>query len=685
VATGQLYAQQPAPPGPGAPEAQAPARPMPPPRRFPLWELAHETHQLSYIDTDSCMTILGYLGYNTSPPTGDLAPENLPAVFPLPVKGSAGVVGGSSVDEEKAPDKVGLREETLSAPHNRLMILYHDGQREQVSRLKELLVETIDVPERQVLIEGMVVELTEEDFKELGVQWNRSGGQVTFIPEGERVPFLLSFDAAVNPSDELTNRIRTLIRAVIQEGQAEILSSPSVLVLNNRNARIKIVRDTPILSTKVTFDIQNVDVRFEPVGIVLNIKPRISHDDSTVTMQIIAEVSEIPQGEEIEIAGTVVAPAIDRRIVETVARVHNNTPFIIGGLIRNEKVRTVDRVPVLSRIPLLGVLFRRDVTRREKREVIIVLTPRVIPIKGSHRPVLPKDSARFDFLNNRLFRNSYRLKAEDVFDLGFVQNNETIRQAFQSARQLVNKHAQYADRQPFRELADGTIPGEDAVVVRMIYEIVKDKLALHERVRPENLIFFERDDSKPAGFGVGWLVSEEGGGILQQASPDGTLPGYFGRPYPKEVPFLRFGLDPEGGLDAALLSRAADLEWHTVQDRDEVERLLLDCAHLGVDHRFDEFAVALDTPKDLVRLRTAVALREVAKVNNFEDLMALRDFHVGRKFVIPELGSQRERMFLIDHAVAGFFFKSDYYYEALKDRLESSYRVLEEALAREGM
>ncbi|MCK4375898.1 MAG: type II secretion system protein GspD, partial [Candidatus Brocadiae bacterium] len=388
---------------------QAAQKPQESPRKFSVRELLYETYELSCIDMKSCVQILGMLGYTTTPPSGEVDIGQLPAAFEMPFEAGSPTVGRSELKAEKAA----LTDETLSAPQHRLMILYHSSQTEEVGKLKDLLVETIDVPDRQVLIEGMIIELTEDDLKELGAEWELFGKdwlKISFLGDGDKVPFILSYDPEFTPAAALADRVRTTIRMVIQEGKAEILSSPSVLVLNNRNARIKVVRETPIIKTSITRDIQSVDVRFEQVGIVLNIKPRISHDDSSVTMQIIAEVSEIPEGETIIVQGTEVAPVIDRRIVETIARVHNNTPFIIGGLIRNEKTRTMDRIPILSRIPILGVLFRKSVTTREKREVIIVLTPRVITPAGTQRPVLPKDADRFDFLNNRLFRNTYRVK-----------------------------------------------------------------------------------------------------------------------------------------------------------------------------------------------------------------------------------------------------------------------------------
>lgn len=765
-------------------EEAAQAQPQAP-RTFSVRELSHETYRLGCIDTQSCIQILGQFGYNTNPPGGQVKLDQLPAVFPMPAKAPASVVG----------QKV-LSQETISAPMHRLMIVYHSSQSEDVARLKELLEQTIDVPARLVQIEAMFIELSEDTFKEMGVQWDvykHEGRWLTFKPEGAHTPLTLFYSAKVHP-EEFTRRVATTIQMVIQEGKAEVLSRPSVLVLNNQNAKIEIVRDTPILKQTITRDFAKIEVRFEKVGIVLNIMPRVSHDDSTIAMQILAEVSEIPEGEWIVIpegamAGTKVAPSIDRRVVQTVARVPDGTPLIIGGLIRNEKGEMADRIPVLSRIPILGVLFQRRSSRSEKREVIIVLTPTVIRPAGTHRLLLPKDSARFDFLENVLFRNTYRLKAKDVFDLRFLEEFPEILEAFARARQFVTAHPEYAERSPFKELAAGVIPGEDAVVIRMVYEVVK-KLGLHERLDTARMIFFEKpvgfdaeslermllerspDGTLPSYFAQSYpkevLIARSKvrrrGGLeepaeakmaevewrkvsthdeveailrsieelsedcsyhefafalesqddlqrlkdremtffkkgelklcgfditfleqkLKQYSPDGTVYGYFARPYPKEVLFFRYKVPAAGRLQEALLSPVANVEPREVQDRDEVEAALLEMNRLHEDYTYHEFAFVLDNEKDLVRLKAALALREVANVNNFEDLLLLRRFRVGRRIAVPQFEEADERTFLIDQDVAEFFFKSDYYYYALMAKLEQGYRMIQEAMAEEG-
>jgi len=252
-------------------------------------------------------------------------------------------------------------------------------------------------------------------------------------------------------------------------------------------------------------------------------------------------------------------------------------------------------------------------------------------------------------------------------------------QAFDQARAFVRRHPEYAERSPFKEFAKRIVPGEDAVVIRMVYEIVR-KLDLQEQIKPENVIFFEADPGKPGRFRVAFLQEK----LLEERS-DKAPRFHFGPPYPKEVLLFRYKLVPTAAVEEALNAPVAAVEWQRVRSRAEVEELLLSANRLWEDYRYHEFAFVIDTEKDLARLRAAIVLREVANVNNFEELLVLKDFRVGRRIALPELEGTGGRKFLIDPQVAEFFFKSDYYYPALKAKLERGYGILEQVLAREGM
>ena len=93
--------------------------------------------------------------------------------------------------------------------------------------------------------------------------------------------------------------------------------------------------------------------------------------------------------------------------------------------------------------------------------------------------------------------------------------------------------------------------------------------------------------------------------------------------------------------------------------------------------------MALRTSDDLTRLTRAIAVREVAQVNDFGGVLSLRNFTVGRRIVVPEM--RPGRIYLVDHQVAEIFYKSDYYYAALEDKLEMGYALLQKALRQEGL
>lgn len=630
-------------------------------------ELETEIYQVSHIEAKLCLDILKALGYCVGPPEGLFSLTDLPAVFALSDTEVYTVVG-TGEDGKFSPA-------TDSSPQQRLMLVYHRSQTAELVALKRLLTEKIDVPCRQVLIEALVIELSEEASRELGMEYAYSGshGSITFQPdETAGVSGLVAAGRRLYGAVPDPRAFSATLRAVIDDQKAEVLSSPSVLTLDGRQARITIAEDVPIIkTTTVTGGTTTVDVEFKEVGITLNIKPRVSRDSLWVTLQVQTEVSEAPREDYLMVEDLRVAPLINRRKVETIASIKNNTPFIIGGLIRNEKGETVERLPLLSLIPLIGPLFQVRTDRNEKREVIIVLTPRVIETEGPGRPIQPKDSARFDFLDNRLFRNSYRLKSEDIFDLGFITGNAEVQSTFRRARAFLDLHPEYGNQPPFDVVRAGGVPGEESIVVRMIYEVAK-KLELHEGLEPERMIYFVPDSEKPAGFRVTFLHR-----ALTELAEGRSLKKYLRQPYPKKVLFLRYELHPAEG--AVVTAPVATPEVRLMNSRKEAEQAAYEYNKLD-GYRRTQAAIMIADEGDVERLKAAIAVREVVVVNNVAAILNLVNFQVGRRIVIPQLDPSGERVFLIDAAVADYFFQSDFYYAAFLDRFRSYYEGIQEFL-----
>lgn len=646
-------------------------------KKFAPRELDISTYQLSYISAKNALQTLATLGFNTSKPKKQVTLAQLPIVWQAPDSQPPTVPTGG--------DKTAMGGSTTSGQMNRLFILSHPESANEMNQLQKMLEDKIDVPARQVLIESMIVELTEEARRELGVQWdwsNRAGevsGSFTTNSATGNTPLELTFDEYGTTGTGGIDKLVADLRALVKQDRAEILSTPSVLTTNNSQARIQVIRQVPILNQVVTGfqSVTKINVEYKDVGVMLNIKPRISKDGKMVTMQIRTEVSEAPEFVTVPVRGTdqprKVAPIIARREVETIARVDNNTPFIIGGLIRKESNQVNDGLPVLRNIPLLGHLFevKRNVT--ERREDIIVLTPRVIQPFGPKRPAQPKDTERFDFMNNELFRNSYRIKAEDVFDLGFIRENPEITSTIKKARDFLTAHPEKSDQPPFDEVKKNRLPGEQAVVVRMIYEIVK-KLDLYKRVQLDNLIYFQKAPDEPAGYDVEFLKGKlNGSGVMKD--------DHFPAEFPRKVLVLRYNLRPQGELKQITGTPVAEAEVKEVSSEDEMQELWRKGNSLEGYHR-PQSTVVIGSRDHLVRLKTALLVREILNVN--PALLSVENFSVGRRITIPQFEEESDRIFLVDHNVSLYHFESEFYYAAFKNKLTRYVEGIQEVLSQYG-
>ena len=184
-------------------------------------------------------------------------------------------------------------------------------------------------------------------------------------------------------------------------------------------------------------------VKYIDTGIVLNVRPRISEDGAEVTMQTETIVSSaIYDASEASLKPEERSPpSIESKTVQSFVRVADNTPFIIGGLIDKKKSEGETGIPGLSKIPLLGNLFKSKAQSGSDREVIIVLTPHIIDTsEKSFSYVIPKDSETFDSFNNELFRNAYRIRDEDLFDLSFATKSKFYQETLEKLKEYTKLH-----------------------------------------------------------------------------------------------------------------------------------------------------------------------------------------------------------------------------------------------------
>ncbi len=411
--------------------------------------------QLSYTDATTAVALLRGMGTTAVSNPSELPQAvdflQLPYVtaVPDPAAADIGLVGeggakGGMFGLSLTPGVAGkLSANNVASPMTQLMVMFHPAHPEQFSRVQKLIDEYIDRAARQIFVEGMVLEISESGLRDLGIEWELDQGPVLFRSgslNADGLTDTLTFETTDADFHRIFTRdfpyiFSLKIRALIRDGKAEVLSRPSVLTLNNRQSTIRVGEDIPIATMQEgTSGYSNrISLTFQylATGILLNIRPRINEDGSEVSMLIDTVVSARVPGADLEVRSVegellASAPTVSTRRVQTYSRIRNNTPFIIGGLVAREMSTSLDKIPLLGDLPLIGALFRAERTVTRKSEVIIVLTPYVLPEDQHIARSLPKDDDAFDSFGHELFRDSYRIRTKDVFDLSFLFENERL-------------------------------------------------------------------------------------------------------------------------------------------------------------------------------------------------------------------------------------------------------------------
>jgi len=691
---------------------------------------------LSYIKTDKALGMLKAMGYNVVEMTeaaGVSASKTytLSSVtdFRLPLvtcfidadstslAETKGKQPGGPLGQTVTPDIGGasLTSVTDTSAQQRLLVCYDAKDPDSLRRLIDDVQTIIDVPAQQILIEGMILEVNADKLRELGADYRASDTQsITYWEDHTRTgakpetPFTVDMGAwSVNNEGFMLR-----LRALVDKGAADILSKPSVMALNNYQARIRIGREIPISTTVATAATTNLNVSYFFMGIVLNIKPRVGHDQKEVSMQVETIVSSkapvkalttVVAGNEVE-----VAPVVDSRVVQTFARVSNNTPFIIGGLISHDIRDTRTGIPLLMDVPLLSVLFGKTTKKETRNEVIVVLTPRIVPLESdNYFAVIPKDSDKFDTGTSLLFRNSYRSRGQDIFDLTFVREEPRYVRLAERAADAAREKPELARDSSVQSILGGRIPGETPIMIRMLYEIVKSRRSA-EQISTQNIIMFEpRREEVGAGrvFELPAQAEEVGAGrvfeLPAQAGEVGAgrvfeLPAQateqikvkylanelkaLGEPG-QTTKSLVLQFDLAGRNDHSRFMPPLTIQALQGNRKQDYENWMRMHNKMNDDGTFDTAAIVIRGASDLDRLKTCLVLKKLLEINNLPTVLHVKDFPVGMQVLYPNLEDQEDRKHVVDAKVAELFYFSDYYYQAFQQIYKAELAKIEEKLA----
>ncbi|KAF0191801.1 MAG: proteinral secretion pathway protein D [Gammaproteobacteria bacterium] len=285
-----------------------------------------------------------------------------------------------------------------------------------VYRSLQAVIRQLDVRRAQVLVEAIIAEVSSDKSAELGVQWlfgekngprNNPVGLINLGPAGSSIGAIAG--AASGSGDDVRKSLASvpsgltigggdfpnsgtgwgaLLRALQGDSANNILSTPTLVTMDNVEAEISVGNEVPFTTGSFTTSTNGANNPFQTierkkVGLTLKVKPQVN-EGNTVRLNIEQNVDSLAgSGQDVTLSIT------NTRSIKTTVMVDDGNVVVLGGLIRDNQTESVQKVPLLGDIPLLGHLFRYTTKRKDKTNLMVFL-----------RPVILRDEALASFMTN---------------------------------------------------------------------------------------------------------------------------------------------------------------------------------------------------------------------------------------------------------------------------------------------
>ena len=258
----------------------------------------------------------------------------------------------------------------------------------------EAAIKKLDVVPLQVLIEASILEVTLRGDLSYGVEWyfknnkvlgnNKDGTGQLDLGSSLIRPLTPGFSYVIGTS---ATDVRLALNALQNESKVNVLSSPSLMVLDNQTATINVGDEIPVPARQ---SISNLDpnaptvneIQYRKTGVTLEVTPRVN-SGGLVTLEVKQEVSSAVT----TTTSNIDAPTIQNRAIDSVVAINSGETIILGGLIQDTKSNSEGGVPFVHRIPVLGKLFGSTSQDSNRTELLVLITPRVVGSRNDARQI----------------------------------------------------------------------------------------------------------------------------------------------------------------------------------------------------------------------------------------------------------------------------------------------------------
>jgi general secretion pathway protein D len=324
-----------------------------------------EVIYLRYLEAKTFAPLLGKIAQNILGKGGN------DASAPASSSPSAGTAGaGKSASKDMPENTTSIQAE----PNSNAIII---TAAPTLMKALKIVVNKLDIRPAQVLVEAIIAEIDEDNLMGLGIQWGSvsSGGTVSASPGGLATSFppLGAGVVGIMPSTQ----IQAVLTILQNQNGVDILSTPSVVVLDNQKATIEVGQDVPMqtgqygstgsTSSGVVTPFTTIDRK--PVTLKLDVTPQLNLGNSVrLKLDLKNDTLRNPQNPSL-------IPIVNTSKITNSVIINSNDILVLGGLISNSNLETVNKVPILSSIPIVGILFQQKVTNQQKKNLMVFIKP----------------------------------------------------------------------------------------------------------------------------------------------------------------------------------------------------------------------------------------------------------------------------------------------------------------------
>jgi len=366
--------------------------------------------------------------------------RNIQLVVTIDTPGSRrGSMRSSSMPNSKEKPRV-IADESSNA-----LVIYANEM--EFKAIKDL-VSKLDIQKKQILITALIAEISESTLKQMGIRWQILGTQGA-----------ASFRAGLSSSDFYTNLSQgnlsvgvlstsgvnidingttlffpdlLFLFSLLESGSGfNVISSPKVLVMDNMKAKINVSKVIPYAES-VKYDVNGnpiVNYNYKEVGLILEVSPHIS--GKNIIMELHQEVNDIIGYKSAQVGNlSYIVPETSKREIDTMITVENGRTVVLGGLVSTKTIKSIEGVPILSKLPIIGNLFKYKSDTNEKTNLFVFITPYIInspedlaKITEEHMKLVKKLKERGVTIkgSSQMKINSKPKQEKDITD--FMNNN----------------------------------------------------------------------------------------------------------------------------------------------------------------------------------------------------------------------------------------------------------------------